>query len=86
MLIRLKSECPAMRAISCNSSTTTGSAINALEPGIVLAMSLAIKAPRLLACSPFILLLKCSIINSLTSYIPDGIGFNKPPLPMITLI
>ena len=84
---RVNSGCPVKRATSCNSSTTTGSAIYAFVPLFKdFAISFAINPPKLEACSPRGGLFKSFINASFTSYTPDSIGLTKPPLPTIALI
>jgi hypothetical protein len=75
--------CHETRAISLNSSTTTGSAINAFARLDFFARSLAINAQRLLACCFVLGDSKSSIIEPFTSYTPEGIGFKSPPLQTI---
>jgi hypothetical protein len=72
-----------MRATSDNSSTTTGSAINALACADIFAKSFAINAHRLLACCLAFGESKSLIIVSFTSYTPDGIGLKRPHLHTI---
>ena len=73
---------PVMRAMSSSSSTTPGSAMKAGQSGRVAASSLAISPPKLQAW----VRMACTVsrfMASFTSYTPPGIGFTKPPRPMI---
>ena len=73
---------PVMRAISSSSSTTPGSAMKAGQLGNVEASLLAINPPKLQAW----VRIACTVsrfMASFTSYTPPGIGFTKPPRPMI---
>ena len=75
---------PDNLATSSISSTTTGSTIYDFTP-ISSAISLARIPPRLDACSPRTQDLRSAMRSSVTSYVPPGIGFKRPPRPTIRL-